>query len=197
MSLVVNRDWEYIVTPWVALRLPCCFWDRRKWAKFRSKQQAGDPHTHSLTDGRGRRRDDSPSLSEFKESRKKLVPKRKRCWRRLNRSGAIRSERAVIHSTHGRLSDVGISSATSLTDPQSPSPTPSPPFFNSLFLRVIVSRVTAIGTDRWRKAGEGRGRNKKWKSCESDCLFVTQIGRRERERESHGFAMNEENSQRR
>ena len=61
---------------------------------------------HSLTESR---RDDSPSLSEFKESRKKLVPKRKRCRRRLNRSSAIRSSeraRTVIRSLDRRTDDL-------------------------------------------------------------------------------------------
>ena len=168
MSLVVNRDWEYIVTPWVRglhfTSLAASGTDESGLNSARSRQ-ATDPLTPL------RRRDDSPSLSEFKESRKKLVPKRKRCRRRLNRSSAIRSESAVIHSTHGRLSDVGISSSTSLTDSLSPSPTPSassPP--SSLFLRVIVSGVTAIARDRRRK-GMGQKMEKLRKRspfCHSD-----------------------------
>ena len=158
--------------------------------------QATDPLTPL------RRRDDSPSLSEFKESRKKLVPKRKRCRRRLNRSSAIRSSeraRTVIRSLDRRTDDL----ATWESPRQRRSPIrcrlrrllPRPPATLPSFFTLPPRYRLWSYRDRERQTEKGNG-TKNGKVANAIAFLSLRL-EGEGERESRGLAMNEENSQRR
>ena len=68
---------------------------------------------------------------------------------------------------------------------------PQTPYNNAVYLVSLdpLSLYPKIGSsypweaDGRTKGEEREGRHKKWRSCESCCLFVTQIGGWERERE--------------